>query len=58
MSIKKCTCGKEYTKIPKDAKIVIVGDALDGAYWNCSCNSTLYLPVDEFTPDDLEGEKV
>lgn len=40
-SIKKCNkCGKEHFVIPGNAQI---GEW--GVFWNCECESTLFLPL-------------
>ncbi len=41
--IKKCSCGQEHFVIPGDAGISDLG-----VFWNCSCKSTLFLPLSFF----------
>lgn len=42
--IKECKCGIGYDKIPYTSKLNIDGHA-DGWFWNCSCGSTLFMPL-------------
>lgn len=40
--MKKCSCGKTYSLVPKQAKLFI-DDKLSGYYYNCSCGSTIFF---------------
>jgi hypothetical protein len=42
---KKCGCGKLHTEIPKDAKKWVDEGVHIGWLWNCTCNSTLFVPT-------------
>lgn len=41
---KTCSCGKRHTEVPKTAR-VSHDPGLGGLYWECSCGSTLYVPL-------------
>lgn len=41
--IKVCKCGKKHNTIPATAKYFKDDSELSGWYWDCSCNSTLFV---------------
>jgi len=42
---KKCNCCETITtEIPEDARYLDKNDILDGAYFECRCGSTLFIP--------------
>lgn len=43
--LKTCSCGKTFVEAPDAVKIQLSGDDLAGLYWNCSCTSTLFVPI-------------
>lgn len=45
--MKSCSCGLKFQDIPKDAKYFDDGDKIKGWFWQCSCNSTVFLPVEK-----------
>lgn len=43
---KTCSCGRIHSVVPAIAKYQHDGSDLSGWYWNCDCNSTLFLADD------------
>ena len=41
---KRCSCGCVYVAIPAEHKIT-EEDGITAFWWNCLCNSTLYVPI-------------
>jgi hypothetical protein len=41
---KKCGCGKWFLNVPSNAR-VSRDPALGGVYWECTCGSTLFVPM-------------
>lgn len=41
---KVCSCGRVYEQIPETHKAWIDEGQLIGWVWNCSCDSTLFVP--------------
>lgn len=42
--LKICSCGREFHSMPAKAKYN-PAEGLRGWFWECSCNSTLYVPI-------------
>lgn len=55
----KC-CNTITTKIPEDARYLDKNDILDGAYFECRCGSTLFIPKQIVIKiaKQLEGKEV
>lgn len=41
---KVCGCGEVYDRLPEGTKLSD-DEGCGGYYWNCSCNSTLFIPT-------------
>lgn len=42
--IKTCKCGREFMSVPSNARVLNEPDEpMNGAYWECSCGSTLAI---------------
>lgn len=44
---KTCSCGKHYSELPKNHKTQITGELTDGAWFDCQCKSTCFVPLDK-----------
>lgn len=47
-----CSCGEEHYLVPANAKESFE-DRFSGYYWNCSCKSTLFLPRDMVSGEEV-----
>lgn len=55
--LKKCTCcGRLHECLPDDVRVLYEGDKLDGFYWECSCQSTMFYPMG--MADLIQAEEV
>lgn len=45
-SSKQCSvCNKIHTQIPENTRFQMIGDPLDGFYWECDCKSTMFVSI-------------
>ncbi len=38
-------CGKLINELPENTRVMDEGDELDGWYFECSCRSTQFIPI-------------
>ena len=55
--MKKCSCGKIHPGIPKDAKYQ-EDDFFGGWYWNCACNSPIFVSNLKFKVEINNGWEI